>query len=269
MLKKLQKISTTKKFVITTVIIFVCIAIYYIFFELAELKGEEEHFFDTSTTPSSTMMKTVNYICSLGTLCNTASCIKQMQMKKCSFPFDWIFSNPNMIIDCIDNDFKIFLDRNFHIPHEILPNSKKGSGHKVYGGKMFNHHYILEDNTYRYFVRCVNRFRILTKKKENKLFIISFVNKREKISKELKNNIINLYKKLESITTNFNLLVVYHRIDHNMRSEIVELNENFKIIEIFTRAESDGNRIKNKVENQFYNNSIFKWYDFKILEDIK
>jgi len=214
-------------------------------------------------------MKTINYICSLGALCHTASWIKQMQMKKCSFPFDWIFSNPNMIIDCIDNDFKIFLDKNFHIPHEIHTNSKQISGHKVYGGQIFNHHYILEDNTYSYFVRCVNRFRILTKKKENKLFIISFVNTREKISKELKNNIINLYKKLESITTNFNLLVVYHGIGHNMRSEIVEINENIKIIEIFTQALSDGTHINNTVENQFYNNCVFKLYDFKILEDIK
>jgi hypothetical protein len=49
-------------------------------------------------------MKTINYICSLGTLCHSASLIKQMNMKKCSSPFDWIFSNPNMIIDCIDND---------------------------------------------------------------------------------------------------------------------------------------------------------------------
>lgn len=214
-------------------------------------------------------MKTINYICSLGTLCHTAEWIKQMQMKKCSFPFDWIFSNPNMIIDCIDNDFKIFLDKNFHIPHEIHTDSKKISGHKVYGGRMFNHHYILEDNTYSYFVRCVNRFRILTKKKENKLFIISFVNRREKISKELENNIIDLYKKLESITTNFNLLVVYHRIGHNPSSEIVELNEHIKIIEIFTQALSNGIRIQNEVENRFYNNCIFKLYDFKILEDIK
>lgn len=214
-------------------------------------------------------MKTINYICSLGTLCHTAASIKQMQMKKCSFPFDWIFCNINMIIDCIDNDFKIFLDKNFHIPHEIHKNSKKMSGHKIYGGTIFNHHYILENNTYNYFVRCVNRFRILTKKKENKLFIISFMNRKEKISKESESDIINLYKKLESITTNFNLLVVYHRIGDNMRSEIVEINENIKIIEIFTQARRILPEALKNNENKFYNNCIFKLYDFKILEDIK
>ena len=214
-------------------------------------------------------MKTINYICSLGTLCHTASWIKQMQMKKCSFPFDWIYSNINMIIDIIDDDFKIFLDRNNHIPGKRETDGKRMSGHKVYGERIFNHHYLLDDDTYNYFVRCVKRFRLLTKKKENKLFIVSFLNRTEKISKEeLESDIMNLYKKLESITTNFNLLVVYHRNGHNMRSEIVEINENIKMIEIFTQEISNGTDIKNEVENKFYNDCIFKLYDFKILEDI-
>lgn len=214
-------------------------------------------------------MKTINYICSLGTLCHTASWIKQMKIKKCSFPFDWIFSNPDMIIDCLDNDFQIFLDRTLHIPHKINQNSKTTSGHKVYGEKMFNHHYILEDETYNYFVRCVNRFRILNQKKENKLFVISFVNRKNKFEKHLKDKIINLYKKLESITTNFNLLVVYHIVSTNLRKEIIDLNDNIKIIEIYTKELSNGTSIKNKVENKFYNDSIFKLFDFRIIDDIK
>lgn len=92
---------------------------------------------------------------------------------------------------------------------------------------------------------------------------------RDKISKELESNIINLYKKLESITTNFNLLVVCHKIGDNMKSEIVEINENIKIIDIFTQALSNGVYIEDKVEDKFYNNCISKLYDFKILEDIK
>ena len=41
------------------------------------------------------------------------------------------------------------------------------------------------------------------------------------------------------------------------------------MIEIFTQARSSGVVIDNEVENKFYNNCIFKLYDFKILEDIK
>ena len=214
-------------------------------------------------------MKSINYICSLGTICHTALWVKQMKMKKCSFPFDWVFSNQNMIMDCIDNDFVKFLDRSLHIPHEIHKNSKSISGHKVYGGRIFHHHYILKDATYNYFVRCVDRFRILTKKKENKLFIISFANRRDEISKEFESNIVNLYKKLNSITNNFDLLVVYHKLDTRLGSEIVELNKNIKIIVISTQSLNNGFSIQNHVENTFYNNCIFKLYDFKIFNDIK
>lgn len=214
-------------------------------------------------------MKSINYICSLGTSCPTASWIKQMKMKKCSFPFDWVFSNLNMIIDCIDNDFVKFLDRSLHIPHEKYKNSKSVSGHKVYGGHIFHHHYILEDNTYNYFVRCVDRFRILTKKEENKLFIISFVNKKDNLSKKFVSNIVTLYKKLNSITNNFDLLVVYHKLGPKLGSEIVKLNKNIKIIVISTQSINNGFSIQNHTENTFYNNCIFKLFDFKIFNDIK
>jgi hypothetical protein len=210
-------------------------------------------------------MKSINYICSLGTLCHTGSWIKQMEMKKCSFPFDWVFSNLNMIIDCIDNDFVKFLDRGLHIPNEKHKNNKRMSGHKVYGGNIFHHHNILEDDTYNYFSRCVDRFRILTKKEENKLFIISFVNKKENISKEFESDIVNLYNKLTSIANNFDLLVVYHKLGTKLGSEIVKLNKNTNIIVISTQSASNGMYIQNDIENTFYNNCIFKLYDFKLV----
>ena len=69
MFKKLQKLSTTKKFVITAVIIFVCIAIYYFFFlkkkslfKLAELNGEEEHFFFNTTPSTNSNGKYINFL---------------------------------------------------------------------------------------------------------------------------------------------------------------------------------------------------------------
>ena len=41
----------------------------------------------------------------------------------------WIFCNHNMLIDCIYDDFFIFIDKHLHIPHDIYPNSKQVSGH--------------------------------------------------------------------------------------------------------------------------------------------
>lgn len=195
-------------------------------------------------------------------------------MKKCSYPFDCIFSNPKMIIDCIDDDFVKFLDRSLHIPNtkpKYKNNTKDKSGHKIYGGHIFNHHYILEDKQYGYFVRCVNRFRELTKFNDNKLFIISFVNRKQDITKNLQKQLDDLYTTLQKITNNFDLLVVWHTVGTELKSNVIEDKElnNLKYINITTINKSGGIKIKDKKENEFYNRCIFELYDFQIIDNIK
>jgi hypothetical protein len=41
--------------------------------------------------------------------------LKQNKLKLCSYPFDWIFSNCNNIIHCLEDDFNVFLDKSFDI----------------------------------------------------------------------------------------------------------------------------------------------------------
>jgi len=186
-------------------------------------------------------------------------------MKKCSYPFDWIFSNPEMIIDCINDDFVKFLDRGLHIPNPRIEKANKTkSGHKIYGGHIFNHHYILEDKHYEYFVRCVNRFRELTKFNDNKLFIISFVNQKQDITKNLQKQLNDLYTTLQKITNNFDLLVVWHTVGTELKSNVIEDKElnNLKYINITTKNESCGKEFKNAKENKFYNRCIFELYNF-------
>jgi hypothetical protein len=40
----------------------------------------------------------INHVCSLGYLCQSSQILKQNGLKKCSYPFDWIFSNCDNII---------------------------------------------------------------------------------------------------------------------------------------------------------------------------
>lgn len=211
--------------------------------------------------------KEINYICSLGSLCHTVSWMKQMKLKKCSYPFDWIFSDPEMIIDCLNDDFEKFLDRSLH----IASSDKDKSGHKIYGKYIFKHHCILEEEHYQYFVRCVNRFRELIKRNENKLFIISFINRKQDIGQELQKKLNDLHKNLEKITNNFDLLVVWHTIGTELKSNMTR-DKKFKnliYINITTQTESDGVQIMNFQENFFYNKCIYSLYDFKIIDDIK
>ena len=51
----------------------------------------------------------INYVCSLGSLCQSASIIKENNLRLCSYPFDWVFSNNNIVLECIEEDFTPFL----------------------------------------------------------------------------------------------------------------------------------------------------------------
>ena len=55
-------------------------------------------------------MLSINYTCSFGSLCHSSKILKRNNLKLCSYPFDWIFSNCDNIIDCIEDNFNIFLD---------------------------------------------------------------------------------------------------------------------------------------------------------------
>lgn len=110
-------------------------------------------------------MKNINYICSLGTLCHSAKYIKDNNTKKCSYPFDWIFSNPHVIIKIIKNDFVDFLNKE----HYKKINDKK-CDHDLYGGNMFNHHNPLNEKDHEYFKRCVVCFKELLDKKNQNFF---------------------------------------------------------------------------------------------------
>ncbi len=81
----------------------------------------------------------INYACSLGGLCHSAELLKRNKFKTCSYPFDWIFSNCDNITHCIENDFKVFLDKSCYTDSAYKWNDNQ-CGHTFYHPSMFNHH---------------------------------------------------------------------------------------------------------------------------------
>jgi hypothetical protein len=62
----------------------------------------------------------INYVCSLGSFCHTAFHLDNYKMRNCAYPFDYILSSPEMVIDCLIDDFKVFLDKKYHkIPLQL------------------------------------------------------------------------------------------------------------------------------------------------------
>ncbi len=86
---------------------------------------------------------------SLGSWCLTSHQLKRMQLKRQSYPFDWVVAPAKCIRQCLEDRCKTFLDRSL---------VKKKRNTKIPG--CIYHH--LEgdeftDSEHRYYVRCVNR----------------------------------------------------------------------------------------------------------------
>ena len=201
----------------------------------------------------------INYVCSLGSLCHSSSLIKKNNLKRESYPFDWIFSNYDNIMHCIENDFSIFLDKSYYISI-----SNNICGHSYYNEQMFRHHNpLINENEYNYYVRCVNRFKKLLLYKEPKLFIMVFVNMND-VTDFLKNEIINFNNKFKTHTHNYTLLVIFHIPKKQMNHHIFTYNDNIHFLELHTISNSNGVFFINNDDNNYLNGIIHNTYNFNI-----
>ena len=116
---------------------------------------------------------------SIGSHCITGAFLKKYGAKKWSGPFDWIFSSPEIVSECIADDFSAFLDRKLHVKvpdEEKLDPAINFCDHSYYKEKfgvgfMFNHYDIGNDDVYEYYGRCVRRFRAALRSGENLLLL--------------------------------------------------------------------------------------------------
>ena len=109
----------------------------------------------------------VNHI-SLGAHCQMAHVLKTLSLRTWSGPFDWIFTMPGMVRDCLADDFSDLLDRT---QFETIPLvERRGEGiwrgrHRLYRERygldcVFNHHDPAADEAdYRFLAEGVRRLR--------------------------------------------------------------------------------------------------------------
>jgi hypothetical protein len=201
----------------------------------------------------------IKYACSLGSLCHTAEILKNNNLKKCSYPFDWIFANCKTVLHCIEDNFNIFLDKSYYISK-----SDKQCGHSYYDKIMFNHHNPLDNrDDYNYYIRCVNRFRQLLQYEEHKLFIMIFFNM-DNVEEEDKNNIIHFNNNFSKYTKNYTLLVIYHIQNKQNNHHIITHSDNIDFLELHTKSCSDGLYFEINNDNIYLNNIINSIYKFNI-----
>ena len=201
----------------------------------------------------------IKYTCSLGSLCHGSQILKNNNLKKCSYPFDWIYSNCNNIIHCLEDDFNIFLDKSYY---DSVNN--KVCSHSYYGKKMFNHRNPLSNkNDYNYYIRCVNRFRQLLQYEEHTLFIMIFINM-NKVEETHKNDVINFNNKFSKYTKNYTLLVIYHIKNKKENHHTITHDDNIDFLELHTLSSSNGVNFTNNNDNDYLNNIINTTYNFNL-----
>ena len=202
--------------------------------------------------------------CSLGEFCHAATLLKDNGLKHASFPFDWIFSNDQMVKHCVEDDFKTFLDKSEYTTAAIdsticehafystmVENYQEDPARKKV---IFNHHNpLVKEEDYAYFERCVNRFRELLASPEEKTFVM-FQRGDSDITKGILKS-FSLIEFLKKYTSNFTLLVIHYNVTGNSWHQLIT-SDNLKFLNIETLSESRGLGFYNH-EDDIYLNNIF------------
>jgi hypothetical protein len=210
-------------------------------------------------------MLEINYTCSLGSLCHGSQIFKRNKYKLCSHPFDWIFSNCDNIIHCIEDNFNVFLDKSYYINI-----SQSKCGHSKYHNEMFNHHNPLTNaSDYDYYVRCVDRFKNLLQKQEHKLFIMIIVNM-DDVDENTKNKMIEFNNKFSTHALNYTLLIIFHipaptpTPNKPPNNHAFTYSDNIHFLELHTSSRSNGVEFINRDDNVYLDNIINSKYTFNL-----
>ena len=169
----------------------------------------------------------IYYACSLGRDCTGSEMLKKKKIKFESYPFDWLQSDSRVIIDCLETDFRHFLNHN----------KKKVKRHPYYNS-ICKMHYRMNESNYEYYYRCVQRFRNILKKDENKLFLV--INRNTNYDyNQVKEDAYKLKNCLKKYTKNFYIFYVNHTVvKEKPESKSTRSPENWK-----THTETDENII--------------------------
>ena len=119
-------------------------------------------------------------IVSLGSRCNVAQHLQDFGLRKASLPFDWIFSTPEMVVHCLEDDFSLFLQPDQYQSIPIWRRTVRefnlcdhATFRDDYGIQaMFNHRDPTFVDDYLYLQRCVERFRRIQASEDPTLFLL-------------------------------------------------------------------------------------------------
>jgi len=214
-------------------------------------------------------MNTYNQVCSFGPFCHTGNLLQRLKIKIASFPFDWLCTTPLIISHCIENNFQLFLDKTYYLSDETGSHTI----HKYYADTFnfrkafFAHSNPREPDVYEYFERCVDRFGVLLKCPDKKLFIVSYmVTYTETADPDFLSKVQRLDETLSKSTTNYDILCIIHTPHQHTQSFTIEKldNNNIILLHLSTFSISHGVFFLDESDNIFLEQIMNSHFSFDI-----
>ena len=205
----------------------------------------------------------INYICSLGISCHSANIIKRNNLKKCSYPFDWIYSDFEVIEDALDDNFKKFLDKDNFIDH--LHGNPIQCGHKLYSNVMFNHSNPRIESVYQYYQRCITRFNNILNQEGKKLFVMLIFNEQFNHI-DIEDSLNKLNEKFKNKTNNYKILCINHHHNQPENNYTIKEIDNINLLQLYTKSDSTGATFNDNNDNDYLDTILLSLYDFNILD---
>jgi hypothetical protein len=206
---------------------------------------------------------------SFGYRCNSISILKKLNLTNESYPFDWVLSDIDVIIDCIKTNFEHFLNKKNYISKEFPLQYKINRKEKIHiAGRGINkgkpqkenvsinnyynkniesltfydirlgllHHDIYKD--YEYYERCIKRFYEKLKLNNNKYYLYIHKAIDNNFFKDNKNDLykkfFNFYNFLNTQTCNISGIYIILIQGENIEKIIHDFsNEHYKIYIIY------------------------------------
>lgn len=217
------------------------------------------------------------YFCSLGSLCHVARMMQRIHVKNVSYPFDWCFTDENIVIDCLNDNFNKFLDQKYYqdVVHKF---HERTCGHSLYHEDLFFHKNPRNKDDYEYYKRCVDRFNQMLKSWEKKLFIFMYsplstrhpsdvyqifennIMSKEEIIENLKQRGQRLNDTLSKYTNNYRLALIMNFGQNNDQSFSFNSENTIDYILLNTKSNSSGVTFFDNSDNLYFSGLMCEHY---------
>lgn len=218
----------------------------------------------------------IQHFISLGTLCHPARMLQRIHVKNVSYPFDWMFTDENVVIDILNDDFNKFMDKSYYgdVKNKF---SERTCGHSLYHEDFFFHKNPRNEDDYLYYQRCINRFKGMLRDPGGKLFIMMYApgstkhptdvykmfedgSSKEDIISNVKLRAHNLNNTLMNYTSNYKLLVVMNFGNNDKQSFEMQNWSNIDFLTLNTLSESTGVTFKDNADNLYFSGLMCEHY---------